>query len=145
MEPEFAPVYSAKERLHKLAVALPLALGIGAAFKWWFLPLFGRFAANAHCQTVFGVPGETVLFYGLFVGFPILLALMVCAISIRSSIKAIRTRRYPPEGEKVFRRIRVRRGWPAVVIASVPMIMALYLVGLAVWGYGPATELIKKG
>lgn len=145
MEPEFAPEYSAKERLHRLAVVLPLALGTAAAFQWWFIPLFRQFADNAHCRTLFGIPGEVVLFYGLFVGFPILLALTVCAMTIRSSLKTIQTRRYPPLGEKVFRRTKVRTGWRAVAIASAPIVLVLYLFGMAAWGYGPATELIKKG
>jgi len=144
MEPEFAPEYSSKERLHKFAVVAPLVLGLYAAVEWWFLPVIRRFSDNAYCETVLGVPGQVVLFYGLFIGIPMLSGLLVCAMTINCSLKAIRARRYPPPGEKVFRRTKVKTGWSAVAIACGPIVITILLFCLACWGYGAATELIEK-
>lgn len=144
MESEFAPQYSVRERWLRIAVAAPLILGFAAAWQWWLLPMWGRFAENAHCNTVFGFSGLSVVFYGIFVAFPLLIALFVGAFMLGPSLRAIHARRFPPPGQKVFRPTKIKTGWRAVAIACVPIFIVVYLVGIGIWGIGQARDVIAQ-
>lgn len=142
MDPEFAPEYTTKERIRRIVTAVPLALCFYAISKWWLFPQLSSLARHAECVTVFGIPGVSALFYGTFVGVPITAALVMGALIVPSSWMALRTHRYPPPGTKVYRRTRIKTGWRAVAAASVPLILIAAMVGLGIWGFGPARSMV---
>ncbi len=144
MEPEFAPEYSTRERWRLIGWYSLLMLAMVAASKLWLLPRFAWFAANSQCQTVFGIPGTTVLFYGLFVGLPLGAAVLVAAFTVGISVRAIRSRRYPPPGQKVLRRTRVRKGRHAIALALTPLLAVICLCALATWGATQAAQQLNR-
>lgn len=144
METEFAPEHTSKERWQRLVIVAPLVLGSYALCQWWFFPWLRAFSERAPCETVLGAPGLSVLFYGLFVGMPLFLAFMVGIALVPASWRAIKTRRYPPPSQKVYRRTKIKTGWRAVALALVPIVLVAYLAGVAAWGVGATREILAQ-
>ncbi|WP_129641272.1 hypothetical protein [Peristeroidobacter agariperforans] len=144
MEPEFAPQYSPKERRRRLLLHVVVGALLSAAVYWWVLPRFRLFSADAPCEAIFGVPGSTVLIYGAFVGAPLAAAILIVLLTARQSIETIATRRYPPPGRKVYRRVKIKKGWQAIAIALIPAMFITYLCVLSSQGLARAAEMARE-
>lgn len=144
MEPEFAPQYSPKERRRRLLLHVVIGALLGAAVYWWALPRFRLFSADAPCESIFGVPGSTVLIYAAFVGAPLTAAILIVLLTARQSIETIATRRYPPPGRKVYRRVKIKKGWQAIAFALIPAMFITYLCVLSSQGLTKAAELTRE-
>ena len=144
MEPEFAPQYSPKERRRRLILHVAVGTLLGVAVYWWVLPRFRSFSADAPCESIFGVAGSTVLIYGAFVGAPLAAAILIVLLTARQSIETIATRRYPPPGRKVYRRVKIKKGWQAVAIALIPAMFITYLCVLGSQGMTRAADLARQ-
>jgi hypothetical protein len=131
---EFAPLYSKAERIRLVLVWGPIGLLAMAALQFWFFPAFKRFADAAHCSTVFGFDGVTALFFGVFVGIPVVSAMLVGGIFGTMGYKVLRDRQFPPIGEKVLRPTRIRRGWQARLLGYLHFLPVVLFLALAVWG-----------
>lgn len=108
------------------------------------LPRFRAFVPHAACETLFGVPGSTVLLYAALVGTPLAGAILLVVLTARASIASIATRRYPPPGQKVFGRVKVRRGWQAVAFALMPAMVITYLCVLSGQGMLTAATMARE-
>ncbi|GFE78641.1 hypothetical protein GCM10011487_06410 [Steroidobacter agaridevorans] len=144
MDPEFAPQYSPKERRRRLLLHVVVGTLLGAAIYWWVLPRFRLFSADAPCEAIFGVPGSTVLIYSAFVGAPLAAAILIVLLTARQSIETIATRRYPPPGRKVYRRVKIKKGWQAIAIALIPAMFITYLCVLSSQGMTRAAEMARE-
>jgi hypothetical protein len=143
MKPEFAPQYSPKERRRRLLLHVVIGTLLGAAVYWWVLPRFQSLSAQAACETIFGVPGSTVLIYAAFVGAPLAAAILIVLLTARQSIETIATRRYPPPGRKVYRHVKIKKGWQAIAIALIPAMFITYLCVLSSQGMTKAAVLSR--
>ncbi|HEY0941278.1 MAG TPA: hypothetical protein VGE08_14355 [Steroidobacter sp.] len=141
--PEFAPRYSPKERRQRLLLHGVLCALMAGAVYWWVLPRFRVFSADAPCEAIFGVPASTVLVYAAFVGAPLAAAVLIVALTARWSIETIATRQYPPPGRKVYRRVKVKRGWQAVAFALIPAMFITYLCVLGAQGLVKAGQIAR--
>ncbi|WP_153067013.1 hypothetical protein [Steroidobacter cummioxidans] len=144
MEPEFAPQYSPRERWHRLLLHVALGTLLAAAVYWWALPRFRSFSADAPCELIFGVPGSTVLIYGAIVGAPLAAAVLIVLLTARQSLETIATRRYPPPGRKVYRRVKIKKGWQAIVFALIPAMFVAYLCVLSSQGMSMAARMARE-
>jgi hypothetical protein len=144
MEPEFAPQYSPKERWRRLLLHIVVGTLLAAAVYWWALPRFRSFSAEAPCQLLFGVPGSTVLIYSAVVGAPLAAAVLIVLLTARQSIETIVTRRYPPPGRKVYRRMKIKRGWQAITFALIPVTFVAYLCVLSSQGMTMAARMARE-
>lgn len=142
MKPEFAPQYSPEERRRLLILYSVLSVLLFGAL-YWAVPRFRLLAVDAPCETIFGVPASTVLLYGLLVGAPLAAAVLLVAMTARASIYAIATRRYPPLGQKVFGRVKVKRGRQAVALALMPVMFVTFICLLSAQGMTLATRLAR--
>jgi hypothetical protein len=133
--PEFAEEYGFRERIRLLVVGIVAGGAFILVFKLWLLPAFVAFAASAHCRSVFRMSGTYVLLYGLFVGLPILVCLILGGMRIPLGLKILRDGQYPPIGVRVSRRTRIRRGATARRIGYLNLLVFTPLLVLAVWGY----------
>jgi hypothetical protein len=139
--PEFAETYSRGERIRfVLAGAVLGALGL-AVWQLWMLPWIAEFADTAPCRTVFGVSGTTVLWFGLFVGLPLLFAVLFAIGFGRPGLAILREHQYPPRGVKVIHPVRIRRGAAARWIGYLHMLACTPFIAIALWGYGQALTL----
>jgi hypothetical protein len=146
-EPEYAPQYSMRERWRFAAICIACYAALWVIFEWWASPQLRMFSQTAHCRTVLGISGSTVLMYGMFVGLPLMAAVSVGAFLIPNAVRSIRTRQHPPPGQKVLRRVKILSGRGAVVRASVELGLVAALVAIAAWGgfmAGKFTQSIER-
>lgn len=144
MEPEFAPQYSPKERRRRLLLHGVLGVLTLGAIYWWALPRYRSFSVEAPCETLFDVPGSTILLYGGFVGVPLAAAVLIVLLTARSSIESIATRRFPPPNRKVFGRVKVKKGWQAIAFALMPAMAVTYLCVLSSQGITTAAQMARE-
>ncbi|MBD8879112.1 hypothetical protein IHE49_01300 [Rhodanobacter sp. 7MK24] len=141
--PEFAEEYSFHERVRMLVRCLVIGGTFILLWKLWLLPTFTAFAATAQCRSVFGVPGTDVLWYGLFVVFPLFLALVFGFIEGRHGLKILRDGQSPPIAAKVLRPTRIKRGPAARRAGYLYALAFMPFVGIAIWGYFQAASLSR--
>jgi hypothetical protein len=88
------------------------------------------------------VDGVSLLFYGMFVGVPLLVALLGTLFGGVQGLRVLRSGQCPYPGAKVLQRRRILRGWRARLIGWLQLLAPLGLVGVAIWGAGAAGEMI---
>ena len=141
---EYAEEATKAERARHVVVGLAVGAVSVTVGKLWLFPLFQEFANTAHCRVIFGFSGIDVLFFGVFVGVPLLPALLLLAAFAPRGYKTIRFSRFPPEGEKVFRPTRIRRGAKAKAIGYLHILAPLSLFLIAIWGIPQAKSIIAQ-
>jgi hypothetical protein len=142
--PEFAEMLTMTERIRIIVFGILLGAAVVILAKGWLFPWLKGFATTAHCRTVWGVDGVSVLWYGLFVGLPLIVALLILAFVGWRGYKVLRDGQFPPLKEKVARPTRIRRGWVAKFIAYLHFGLCLPLFALSAWGYFQAAELLQR-
>lgn len=144
MDPDsqFAEEDSRAERIRIVIIGALLA-GPALLARVWLGSAIGQFAESAPCREVFGIPGLTVLMYGLFVGLP-LLALLLLAPSIGGrGYRTLRDGRFPPRGDKVYRPTRIHHGARAKLYGWLHLAALLPLLLLILWGRSQAEQLLR--
>ena len=139
---EFAEQYTRAERLRLTLLILPAALALLVAAKLWILPSLAAFAASAGCREIGGVNGIALLMYGVFVGLPLLVALVLGATVGVAGYKSLRSGQFPPAGTKVLRPTRIRRGRRATLTGAACLLLALLPLVLAAWGWFQAGQMV---
>ncbi len=140
-EPEFAEEYTQAERIRFVVIGMLTGALVVISSKTWLFPWLREFATSAPCRTVFGIEGVTVLWYGLFVGMPLQVTVLVAATFGWRGYKILRDGQVPPIKEKVFRPTKIRRGSIAMLIGYMHLSAFLPLLALAIWGGFQAEEL----
>jgi len=140
---EFAEEYSTNERIRIIGLGGVIGAVLIYLGDAWFFPWLTEFSASAACRTVFGVNGVLVLFYGLFVGLPLLVAIGIGISFGRRGIRILREGRVPPSGEKVFRPTRIARGAKAKTAGVMQLVAVIPPLALALWGFGQAENLAR--
>lgn len=141
---EFAEEYSRSERARIVVVGFAVGALVVTVGKWWFFPWLQEFSATAGCRLVLGFNGGAVVFYGLFVGLPLLAALVVLASAGRRGYRILREGRMPPSGEKVFRPTKIQRGGKVKLAGWLHLLAVVIPLALAAWGAGQAEPLAKR-
>jgi hypothetical protein len=131
--PEYAPQYSRREKIRKLATFAALLLALALAWQFCFLPWFNDFAAHSDCRSLFGIPGHIVVLHLLFTVLPLSLCIPAVAILLPQAWRALRSRQYPPPGRKTLCRTRISRGAGAIAISTI--ILALLLTEITLVAY----------
>lgn len=139
---QYAPLYSTRERIRWLLITLAWAVPLFAATQLLFFPWLRGYAALAHCQDYGAFTGIQALYYGLCVGLPLSLAVMLLAVSGRRDLRIIRTGQYPPPGEKVMRPTPYRYGFSARLMGYMGLACAAALLALSVQGIFWANAII---
>lgn len=142
-ESEFAEQYTKAEAIRIVVIGTLAGALVVVASKAWLFPSFREFAAAAPCTTVFGIQGLTVLWYGLFVGIPLHVAILVAAIFGWRGYKILSDGRFPPLKEKVSRPTRIRKGSQARLIGYLHLAAFFPPLALAAWGAFQAAEMTE--
>ena len=111
---------------------------------YWLLPEFSDYADRAHCYDYGFINGLEIVFYGLFVGIPLLAAVVLLALEGRRAVKVLRLGQNPLPGEKVLKKVRYRYGWVAKIQPVVIFAMIAFCLGFSVWGVFAATALLDS-
>ena len=139
--PEFAEQYTFPERIRMCVVGSIVGGVLVLSRKLWLLPWFGAFVESAPCRSVFGISAVAVLWYGLFVGFPIFCAGVIACMEGRRGLKILRDGQAPPIGVKVLRPTRINRGAEARRIGYLNLLLFAPFLAIAVWGFFQAESL----
>lgn len=140
---EFAPEYSKKERVILLFKHMAWAVPLFAITKYVFFPWFEAYAENAHCYRYGDITGTQVVFYGLFVGLPLLSAILLFLLEGSNSIKIIRLGQSPLPGEKVFKPTKYRYGFRAKLKPFFLFLCIAFFVCLSIKGLYSANQIIN--
>ena|SRR5690606_27608346 len=143
-EPEYAELYSFKERLRLVLIGVALASVVMLWWSLWALPRWEVFVEQAPCTELWGMSGVAVVYYSLFVGMPLLFALVAAILLGRRGYRILRDRQVPYRGEKVFHPTRIRRGRRAVLMGWAHLLAPALLVALAIWGAPKAQALADE-
>ena len=127
--PEYAPQYSRREKIRKLATFAALLLALALAWQFCFLPWFNDLAAHSDCRTLFAMPAYAAVPHLLLTVLPLLLASLMALFVLPLAWRVLRSRQYPPLGEKTLCRTRIHRGTDALAIAVA--LLALLAVEIA--------------
>jgi hypothetical protein len=138
---EYAAQYTRKERVKFLLLALTLGGAIMLVWKAWALPHWVEFVEKSPCYQVFGISGTAVVFYALFVGLPLVSALLAVMLFSWRGVKILRDKQVPYSGEKVFRPTRIRRGSIAVIVGWVHVLTPVPFLAISLWGAAQAKVL----
>ncbi|WP_448565311.1 hypothetical protein [Thalassotalea ganghwensis] len=110
-------------------------------YAQWFLPFLTWYVDTVHCHTPLGLPGIVALWYGLFVGLPIICALFLGIFTVPIGIKSFCSEQFPPPGMKVFKPTKIRFGWQAKTIAFIHVFIPMLLLLVSFWGYFQVGEM----
>lgn len=140
---KFAPEYSKKERIVLMLKHAAWAIPLFVITKFVFLPWFEVYAENAHCYRYGNITGTQVVFYGLFVGLPLLSAILVFLLEGPNCIKILRFAQSPLPGEKVFKPTKYVYGFRAKLKPLFLFIVMTFFIGLSIKGIYSANQIIS--
>ena len=113
--PEYAELYSRQERQKLFLKLLLSGIFLCVAGFLWLVPELNAFVRTAHCQEIAGVQGIVALVYGMFVGVPLLMWLVLQLVFGWYAVRIIRDRQSPPRKVKVLWKTRITVGRDAVL------------------------------
>ncbi|AGH80853.1 hypothetical protein PCNPT3_04555 [Psychromonas sp. CNPT3] len=118
-------------------IVLFLLLGILGLIinEKWYLPFINGYVDTAHCHTLLGYSGISVMWYSIFVGLPLFIALMIGIVSVPIGYKGFIEKQFPPKGMKVYKPTKILRGWKANVKSMLHLLFPACLILFSVWGY----------
>ena len=141
---EFAELYTFRERIRLALIAVGIAGAILIPYHTWFLPALEEFARHASCRQMAGIDGPEFLFYGLFVGMQLAIALTLGLESIPYALRVLRDEQYPPKGQKVLTPTLIRRGVAARRWAYTYMLMPTVFLAIAAWGSFQVPKIVGE-
>ncbi|MFZ6751326.1 hypothetical protein [Undibacterium sp. Ren11W] len=142
-EPEYAEQHTPAERIRIVIIGVVTGALVFFIGKSWLFPWFREFASNAPCRNIFGIEGVKALWYGLFVGMPVAVTILITSIFGWRGYKIIRDGQFPLAKEKVYRPTKVRRGAKAKLIGYIHLLAFLPSLLLAIWGSYQAKEMLR--
>ena len=141
---EYAPEYSPKEKRRQLFWALLWVLPFFAVANYVWLPWFNQYVKRAHCDDYGSFTGFHIIAYSLFVGAPIIIALVIFAFMGPGFVKVFQVGQFPLPGKKVSRPTKYVYGWRARLMGTLFFIFVMSIAGIGIWGYFAANEHISS-
>jgi len=136
-----APEYTKRERITLFITYFSIGLPVLALFKYWFLPRMETFGEAAHCYDFGWFNGVQLMFYGVFVGIPLSLAIMLLVLEGKRLILVYKHKQTPPPGYKVFKPTEYTYGNKALFQPVLFSIVCVSLLVLSMHGIGSAKEI----
>ncbi|MGM8870705.1 hypothetical protein ACS8E3_03345 [Psychrobacter sp. 2Y5] len=140
----YAPEYTKKEKLVLLAKYLTIAAGSIALIEWYLLPSFSSYIDNISCYDYKWLTGFEVVFYGLFAGFPLGLAIMLFCFEGFRNLKVLQLNQNPLPNEKVWKPTKYSYGFRAKIKPIGFFAMLILLVLLSIIGAYKAHSLLDN-
>ena len=135
VRPQFAPLYSRRERWRLLLWALVVTGLLALLMITRLLPWLNSFLPTAHCQTIFGINGLSAVMLLMFVAAPLLLVIFLLVFERPKSWRVWRLKQTPLPNEKVMKPTRYRYGNRALLRPIGFLIVIIVLLGLTVWAF----------
>ena len=142
--PEYAPEYTKRERVFLVLKHAAWAVPLFLITKFWFFPWFEAYITTAHCINYGVFTGSHIVFYSLFIGLPLLLAIVILLIEGPRSLKIIKIGQNPLPNEKVLSKKKYTYGNKAKIKPVLFFMATLVLLGMAFKGFFWANNIISK-
>jgi hypothetical protein len=139
-----APEYTNREKITLIIKYLSIGLPIITFFKYWFFPKMDVFSAAAHCYDFGPLSGVQLLFYGVLVGLPLSIFVVLLVLDGKRCLLIFKHKQAPPPGYKVFKPTKYKYGNKALLQPTVLVIIYGGLLLLSVHGIGSAKEIINS-
>ncbi len=140
---KFAPMYSRTERLRLALMLAAILIPLFLLAHFWIIPWLTHYASYANCYQYGGYNGVEILIYGVLVGAPLLLALLLLLLLGPRSLRIVRTGQDPLPGEKVLRKTRYRYGKSALLFPLATLAILLACMAMASWGAFQVDKLVR--
>lgn len=137
------PIYTTNERIKIVIKYILWIVPFILIMQYYFFPFFEDYSKNAHCKNYGSFTGLHVVFYGIFIGLPIVTAIIYFLILGRRSLKVIKLGQDPLPNEKVFYKTKYIYGFKARARAYAILAVIVLLLGLSIQGYFWANDIIK--
>ena len=141
---EYAEEYSKPERFRRMLLIFLLGVLILIINQKWYIPFISWYVDTVHCHKPIGYSGISVMWYSLFVGIPLLCALMIGLFTIPIGYKGLIHKQFPPKGVKVYKPTKILRGWKGNIKSIFHLLLPASLILLSVWGYFQVDEMPHK-
>lgn len=132
---EYAEQYSKPEARKRIGLQVLLGALILICHIKWVQPFIDWYINTAHCHQPYGYSGLSVLWYSLFVGLPLFIALIINFTVLPLGIKGLIEQQFPPKGVKVYKPTKILRGWHAKLKSFSCILIVLLLNLIPIWGY----------
>lgn len=139
---EYAPEYSKREKLVFLIKYLGLMIGVLFFTLLYIEPRFIHYMEVSHCFYFAGFSGLQLLFYGLFVGAPVSLLLVIAVIEGPRNVKIMRLGQSPLPTEKVLRPTKYVYGVKARIRPVLLLFALVILLVFSIEGVYRANDFI---
>ena len=153
---EYAPQYSKKEKIIRVAIAGVFGLLVGVLFKLEGEPLLQAVAEAPECYEVFGMQGLELLVHILFFWMPLSVFLLSVVLMLPLSVfllsvvlmlplgvRGLIEGQFPPKGVKVFRPTAIQRGKLGTFKSLIHLLLPLLCFGFVVWGNGQIEPMME--
>ncbi|MHA2766344.1 hypothetical protein [Vibrio harveyi] len=140
---EYAPQYSKKEKIIRVAIAGVFGLLVGVLFKLEGEPLLQAVAEAPECYEVFGMQGLELLVHILFFWMPLSVFLLSVVLMLPLGVRGLIEGQFPPKGVKVFRPTAIQRGKLGTFKSLIHLLLPLLCFGFVVWGNGQIEPMME--
>lgn len=140
---EYAPQYSKKEKIIRVAIAGVFGLLVGVLFKLEGEPLLQVVAEAPECYEAFGMQGLELLVHMLFFWMPLSVFLLSAVLMLPLGVRGLIEGQFPPKGVKVFRPTAIQRGKLGTLKSLIHLSFPLLCFGFVVWGNGQIEPMME--
>ncbi|WP_039975127.1 hypothetical protein [Vibrio jasicida] len=140
---EYAPQYSKKEKIIRVAITGVFGLLVGVLFKLKGEPLLQAVAEAPECYEVFGMQGLELLVHILFFWMPLSVFLLSAVLMLPLGVRGLIEGQFPPKGVKVFRPTAIQRGKLGTLKSLIHLLFPLLCFGFVVWGNGQIEPMME--
>ncbi|HDM8211971.1 TPA: hypothetical protein P0E22_001968 [Vibrio harveyi] len=140
---EYAPQYSKKEKIIRVAIAGVFCVLAGVLFKLEGEPLLQAVAKAPECYEVFGMSGFELLVHMLFFWVPLSVFLLSAVLMLPLGVRGLIEGQFPPKGVKVFRPTAIQRGKLGTFKSLIHLLLPLLCFGFVVWGNGQIEPMME--
>ena len=132
---KYAEEFSKSEKIKRILLFLLLGLLVIIVQKKWILPFIAWYADTVHCHNPLGYSGITVMWYSVFVGFPLFSAMIISAVTVPVGYKGLIDGQFPPKGVKVYKPTKIDFGVKAKIKSIFLLLIPSFLIVITVWGF----------
>ncbi|WP_199483471.1 hypothetical protein [Vibrio owensii] len=131
---EYAPQYSKKEKIIRVAIAGVFCVLVGVLFKLEGEPLLQAVVEAPECYQMFGMSGLELLVHMLFFWMPLSVFLLSAVLMLPLGVRGLIEGQFPPKGVKVFRPTAIQRGKLGTLKSLIHLLFPLLCFGFVMWG-----------
>lgn len=131
---EYAPQYSKKEKIIRVAIAGVFCVLVGVLFKLEGEPLLQAVVEAPECYQMFGMSGLELLVHMLFFWMPLSVFLLSAVLMLPLGVRGVIEGQFPPKGVKVFRPTAIQRGKLGTLKSLIHLLFPLLCFGFVMWG-----------